>query len=88
MDRNDSVMGRWQVQEAKQQLSRVIDLARSQGPQIVTRHGKDVAVVVGIDDYRRLRSDDGAFKRFLEEAPDFDALQTERGLKHARAVEL
>jgi prevent-host-death family protein len=81
-------MGRWQVQEAKQQLSRVIDLARSQGPQMVTRNGKDVAVVVGIDDYRRLRSDGGAFKRFLEEAPDFDALEIERALEHARSVEL
>jgi prevent-host-death family protein len=44
----------WQVQEAKQQLSRVLDLAQTEGPQIVTRHGREVAVVLSIEDYRAL----------------------------------
>jgi antitoxin Phd len=81
-------MSSWQVQEAKQQLSRVIDLARREGPQVVTRNGKEVAIVLAIEEYRRLRSDGGAFKRLLEEAPDFDALEIERPGENARAVEL
>jgi prevent-host-death family protein len=81
-------MNRWQVQEAKQQLSRVIDRALSQGPQVVTRNGKEVAVVLAVDEYRRLRSDGGAFKRFLQSAPDFDALELERPRERARAVDL
>ena len=81
-------MGNWQVQEAKQQLSRVIELAGREGPQVVTRNGKEVAVVLGVDDYRRLKSDGGAFKRFLEEAPDLAALDLERSGEPARAVEL
>ena len=44
----------WQVQEAKQRLSRVLDLAKTEGPQIVTRHGREVAVVLSIEDYRAL----------------------------------
>ena len=80
-------MKKWQVQEAKQQLSRVIELAHDEGPQLVTRNGKEVAVVLDIKDYRRLRSDGGAFKRFLESAPDLDALEIERSREPARAVE-
>ena len=80
-------MSRWQVQEAKQQLSRVIELARTQGPQVVTRNGKEVAVVLDIQDYRRMRSDGGAFKKFLESAPDLDALEIERSDEPARVVE-
>ena len=79
---------KWQVQEAKQQFSRVIELARGEGPQVVTRNGKEVAVVLAIADYRRLRSDGGAFKRFLEAAPDLDLLPVERSDEPARAVDL
>jgi prevent-host-death family protein len=62
----------WQLQDAKQQFSRVVDRARTEGPQLVTRNGKDVAVVLDIDEYRRLTSHGGDFKRFLESAPDVD----------------
>jgi prevent-host-death family protein len=81
-------MGRWQLQLAKQQFSRLVDLARSEGPQVVTRHGKEVAVVLDIGEYRRMTSDGGAFKRFLAEAPDFEVLEIERASESARAIEL
>lgn len=45
----------WQVQEVKQRLSEVLRAAESDGAQFVTRHGKEVAVVLSIDDYHRLR---------------------------------
>jgi prevent-host-death family protein len=48
----------WQLQDAKQQFSRVVDAARETGPQIVTRHGREVAVLLSIEDYRRLRGAD------------------------------
>ncbi len=79
-------MKKWQVQEAKQQFSRVVDLARDEGPQVVTRNGKEVAVVLDIQDYRRLRSDGGAFKRFLESAPDLDVLEIARPEEPARVI--
>jgi len=46
----------WQVQEAKQRLSEVLRQAETDGDQTITRHGEPVAVVVGIAEYRRLRS--------------------------------
>ncbi len=81
-------MARWQLQDAKQQFSRLVDLASSEGPQVVTRHGREVAVVVGIGDFRRMRSDGGAFKRFLAEAPDLAALDIDRARQPAPVVEL
>jgi prevent-host-death family protein len=87
LDRTEDPMKKWQVQEAKQQFSRVVELARDEGPQIVTRNGREVAVVLDIKDYRRLHSDGGAFKRFLESAPDLDALEIERPDEPARSVE-
>jgi prevent-host-death family protein len=47
--------GHWQRQEAKQHFSELIRSVETEGPQVVTRHGEEVAVVVGIAEYRRLR---------------------------------
>lgn len=62
--------GRWQLQEAKQRFSELIRSVESDGPQFVTKHGEEVAVVVGIAEYRRLRSGGEDFKTFLRSAPD------------------
>ena len=45
---------RWQIQEAKQRFSEMIRAVTSEGPQVITRHGEDVAVVVEIGAYHRL----------------------------------
>ncbi len=81
----DSVARR-QLHEAKQQFSLLVDRARPEGPQVVTRHGKDVAVVVASADYERLRSDHGASTN-LAQAPDFDLLEIERDREPARAID-
>jgi len=44
----------WQIQDAKQRFSEMIRAVISEGPQVITRHGEDVAVVVDIAEYRRL----------------------------------
>jgi len=38
----------WQIQEAKNRFSELVDLSLSEGPQTVTRHGKPVVQVVPI----------------------------------------
>jgi prevent-host-death family protein len=65
---------KWQVQEAKQRFSEVIRAAQAGEPQIVTKHGEDVAVVIDIAEYRRLRGDQPTFADFLLSGPkvDFD----------------
>ena len=44
----------WQIQDAKQRFSEMIRAVAQDGPQIITRHGEEVAVVVDIAEYRRL----------------------------------
>lgn len=65
-------MSGWQVQEAKQRFSEVVRRAVSEGPQVVTRHGEEVAVVIDIAEYRHLRGDAPDFRQFLLAGPDWD----------------
>jgi prevent-host-death family protein len=44
----------WQIQDAKQRFSEMIRAVLHDGPQIITRHGEEVAVVVDIAEYRML----------------------------------
>lgn len=46
----------WQLQEAKNKLSEVVSRAQTEGPQTITVRGKEVAVVVSLDEYRRERA--------------------------------
>lgn len=69
---------RWQLQEAKQRFSELIRNTLEEGPQIVTRHGEDVVVVVPADEYRSSHADRPDFGEFLLAAPDFGTLELER----------
>ncbi|HYK27812.1 MAG TPA: type II toxin-antitoxin system Phd/YefM family antitoxin [Streptosporangiaceae bacterium] len=69
---------RWQVQDAKQRFSEVVRAAQSDGPQIVTRHGEEVAVVIDIGEYRRLKGETVEFKEYLTSGPGFDDLDLTR----------
>ena len=79
--------GRWQIQEAKQRFSELIRSVEADGPQFVTRHGEEVAVVVSIAEYRHLRAGGTDFKRFLQSAPDID-LEIRRSAVPARPIDL
>ena len=78
----------WQVQEAKQQFSALVRRALDEGPQIVTRHGEAVVVVLAMRDYEELRSPRPSFKEFLLSEPDWPKLEITRDQGLARAVEL
>jgi prevent-host-death family protein len=43
---------RWQLQQAKNHFSEVVEGAIKEGPQTVTKHGKDAVVVVSADQFR------------------------------------
>ncbi len=45
---------RWQLQDAKNRLSEVVDEAICHGPQMITRRGTDAAVVVSATDWARI----------------------------------
>ncbi len=47
----------WQLQEAKAQFGEMLDATIHDGPQIVSRDGEELAVLVPIDEWKRLRSE-------------------------------
>ena len=44
----------WQVQDAKARFSELLETSVAEGPQIVTKRGVETAVLVAIDDWRRM----------------------------------
>lgn len=46
----------WQLQDAKNQFSKLVQKARREGPQIVTLRGERAAVVLSAHDYDALRA--------------------------------
>lgn len=68
----------WQVQEAKQRFSELLRAAASEGPQIVTRHGHEIAVVIDVSEFRRMRGDTVDFKDYLRSGPELDDLELTR----------
>jgi prevent-host-death family protein len=77
----------WQVQQAKQRFSELLRAAQSDGPQIVTRHGEEIAVMIDIAEYHRLRGDIPDFKDFLRSGPDFDNLELTRSRELPREID-
>lgn len=47
---------KWQVQEAKARFSELLDTTLKKGPQIVTRRGVEAAVLVPMDEWKRLKA--------------------------------
>jgi antitoxin Phd len=47
-------MKSWPLQNAKNQFSRVVELAQTEGPQTVTRHGQPVAVIVSATEFKKI----------------------------------
>jgi antitoxin Phd len=81
-------MASWQVQEAKSRFSEVIERARTEGPQTITRHGVERAVVISIEDYRTLVGYKPDFKAHLLGGPKVDDFTIERDRDTGRSVEL
>jgi prevent-host-death family protein len=86
----------WQIQDAKQRFSEMIRAVISEGPQVITRHGEDVAVVVDISEYRRLTRPSMDLTSVLLGGPKLDdgtadvfaEIEAERKADFGRAVDL
>ncbi len=78
----------WQLQEAKQRFSELVRRALEEGPQVVTRRGEEVVVIVGAQEFDRLSRAEEDFKAFLLSAPDLDALEIQRDRSTSHKVEL
>jgi len=81
-------MASWQLQEAKTRLSEVIGNAQTEGPQIITRHGTERAVVLSIQDYRALTAHKPDLRAYLLAGPKTDTFDIERDRDTGRDIHL
>ena len=82
----------WQLQTAKARFSEVFRLARSQGPQRITRQGKEGVVMIADEDYEKLiggSHEPKSLWQFFRESPLVGLdLEFERNTDVSRDIEL
>lgn len=66
------MIGSWQLQEAKNKLSQLVDEAMKTGPQIITRRGVEVAIVLSVEEYRHLTASKEKLSDFFRQSPLVD----------------
>ncbi|PDW02747.1 type II toxin-antitoxin system Phd/YefM family antitoxin [Candidatus Viridilinea mediisalina] len=59
----------WQLQEAKSKFSEVVEQAMTHGPQLITRRGVEVVIVVSYREYRALTLMQTKLSQFFRESP-------------------
>jgi prevent-host-death family protein len=73
-------MSTWQLQDAKARFSELVDKVKESGPQIVTRRGVEEAVIMSMDEWRRLQQASRPnIKELLLSGPKFDLKLPKRG---------
>ena len=79
----------WQLQDAKSKLSRVVKSARTSGPQFITVHGHEEAVILSINDYKSLLKEKGTLIDFFQSSPLMDMdLSLDRAQDYSRDIDL
>jgi len=79
----------WAVAEAKARLSELIERALTDGPQTITRKGKQAVVVVSIKEWQRKIRRTGNLAEFFAASPlRGSGLKIKRTKSGPRAVEL
>ena len=81
-------MTQWQLQEAKARLSEVVNSAKK-APQEITVRGEPAAVVVSVEEYRRLKTKKTSFVEFIRNSPLVGVnLKIERNRTTGRRIRL
>lgn len=73
----------WQLREARNRLSELIDAALHSGPQVIIRRGTETAVVISCVEYHMLKRQQKRLSDFFRESPLAD-LRFERDSGTAR----
>ena len=59
----------WQLQEAKNKFSNLVEKAQHEGPQIVTKHGKESVVVISAEQYQEMCQPKSDLVDFMQTSP-------------------
>ena len=79
----------WQLQEARDKFSQVVEEAQRSGPQVITVSGEEAAILLSMDDYRRLLPHQETLAEFLMNSPlRGSGIEIERDQDFDRNVDL
>lgn len=82
----------WQLQAAKARFSELFRKARAEGPQWVTRQGKDAVVIVAAEEFQRLRvrskQPEGLVEFFAKSPLAGANLDLDRSTDYGREIDL
>lgn len=67
-------MENWQLQDAKNRFSEVVQKAIEQGPQIITRRGVKTVVILSVEDYQQLTNPKVNIIDFFRKSPLKDVM--------------
>ncbi len=59
----------WQLQEAKNKFSSLVNYAQKIGPQVVTKHGQVAVIVISAEEYNKLTKPKKNIVQFFQESP-------------------
>ncbi|MBX2996909.1 MAG: type II toxin-antitoxin system Phd/YefM family antitoxin [Caldilineaceae bacterium] len=59
----------WQLQEAKNKFSEVVEEALTQGPQVITKRGVEAVIVLSYAEYRKLMLTQQKLSDFFRHSP-------------------
>lgn len=62
----------WQLQEAKNKFSEVVEEAIAHGPQVITRRGIEAVIILSYTEYRALLSKQQKLSLFFRQSPFAD----------------
>ena len=72
----------WQIQEAKNKFSEVVDEAIKHGPQIITKRGVETVIVLSYTEYHKMMLSQKKLSDFFRESP---LAKTELDLTHNKS---
>ena len=80
-------MRRWQLQDAEHRITELVECALREGPQLITKRGRNAVVVLAASEYRRLTDEDGLTSLLLQ-APRGEPLEHSRPTGPIRVLKL
>ena len=63
------MMELWQLQDAKNKFSEVVEKAQKNGPQVITKRGIETVVIMSVKDYQKLTRPKTNIVEFFRKSP-------------------
>ncbi len=81
-------MYKWQLHEAKNKLSHLIDVAMEGKPQCITKRGEEAVVIISMKEYKKMTKPKLSLNKFLLKGAKIDDFVVERVTGKVRKLDV